>query len=540
MLDLFSQRMRSQYFFKDFSASIVVFLVALPLCMGVAMASGATVIQGILSGIIGGIVVGAISGSSVSVSGPAAGLIIVVETALADLDKITPGQAFGMFALAVFIAGLVQILLGILKLGSIADFIPVSVIKGMLAAIGIILILKEIPHLIGYDRDPIGEQEFLQKDGHNTFSELYFSLKNITPLAFIIGILGLVVQFIWEKPFVKKSWVSMIFPAPLIVVFLGVSFNEIAKHWYPDYAIVGAEHMVQVPVFSEDGSIIKAFNSLGSMLVMPKWSSFTEFGIWKVAFVIAIIASVESLLSLEAGDKLDKGSKDSAPNRELVAQGVGNVFAGLVGALPITAVIVRTSANIQAGAKSKLSAMMHGLWLLIFVLFAPTIINLIPLSALAAVLTYVGYKLAKPSLFKEQHARGNAALIPFVVTIIAILLTDLLIGVTIGLVLGFYFVLKTNFHRAFTVVHNENSTMIRFNSQATFLNKSLLKKHLLDLESSDSSVIFDLSNCTFIDNDITDIIADFVEHGKNIKLHVDFKYSNETQKNKFEKQLALN
>lgn len=531
--------MRTTYLFKDFSASLVVFLVALPLCMGVAMASGASVVQGILSGIIGGIIVGGISGSSISVSGPAAGLIIVVETALADLNKITPGEAFGMFALAVFIAGLIQVLLGVLKLGSIADFIPVSVIKGMLAAIGIILILKEVPHLIGYDRDPIGEQEFLQKDGHNTFSELYFSLKNITPLALIIGILGIVIQLIWEKSKIKQTWISMIIPAPLVVVLIAVILNELAKSFFVDYAIIGAEHMVQVPIFASDGSVFAAFNGLGDTFIFPKWSSFTEFEIWKIAFVIAIIASVESLLSLEAGDKLDKGSRDSHPNRELVAQGIGNVVAGIVGALPITAVIVRTSANIQAGAKTKLSTIFHGIWLLVFVLLAPHILNLIPLSALAAILTFVGYKLAKPSLFLEQKARGNAALIPFVVTIISILLTDLLIGVTIGLVLGFYFVLKTNFHRAFTVVHNENSTMIRFSTQATFMNKSLLKKYLLNIESSDTSVIFDLSNCNFIDNDITDLIADFIEHANNINIEVNFKYNNEAQKLKFEKQLAI-
>jgi MFS superfamily sulfate permease-like transporter len=512
---------------RDFSASIVVFLVALPLCMGVAIASGGTVIQGILAGVIGGIVVGLLSGSHVSVSGPAAGLIVIVETALNDLKVIDPVHYFSAFATAVLLAGIIQLILGAIKLGVIADFIPVSVIKGMLAAIGIIMILKQLPHVLGYDGNPFGDEGFLQKDGHNTFSEIIVALQDVLPLTVIIGVLGIAIQVIWEMPAIKKYKFTQLLPAPLLVVVFGVALNELSKHFFPDITIVG-KHMVSVPVFSEMGNIVGASKGLLNTINWPDLSFITNAVVLKAAVVIAIIASIESLLSLEAGDKIDPEKRVSPPNRELFAQGVGNILAGIFGAMPVTAVIVRTSANVNGGAKSRMSAVIHGIWLLLFVLALPVLINQIPNSALAAVLIFVGYKLAKPKLFKEQFKKGNTAFYPFVVTILAILLTDLLIGITIGMILGFYYVIKSNFHKSFSIVKDENNTMLRFHNQASFLNKSVLKEKLSQVQPNEYLLI-DFSNCTFIDSDICDILSDFKVHAKNANIQLEMKFLNDKQ-----------
>ena len=512
---------------KDIPASLVVFLVALPLCMGVAMASGGNVIQGILAGVIGGIVVGFISGSSVSVSGPAAGLITIVIAAISDLKVMSPEHYFGAFALTIFLAGIIQLLMGVLKLGVIADFIPVSVIKGMLAAIGMIMILKQIPHLVGYDKDAMGEEEFLQNDGHNTFSEIFFSFEQLSILALIVGFLGILIHIFWDTKFIKNNKIFSFIPASLVTVVCGVLINEITTSINPIYAIK-AEHMVRVPIFSSTGNISESFVGLFHSFTFPDFSFITSPLVWKIAVVIAIVASIESLLSLEAGDKIDPEKRTSPANREMYAQGVGNVIAGLVGALPVTAVIVRTSANVNAGSKTKMSTIFHGFWLLAFVLFAPQLINKIPLSALAAVLIFVGYKLAKPSLFIEQKKKGNIAFYPFVFTIIAILLTDLLIGITIGMLLGFYFVIKSNFHKSFIIVREENNVLVRFHHQATFLNKSVLKNKLTSIEHGDS-VLLDFTNCTFMDADIIDILNDFLIHSSINHIKVEMQFVSETQ-----------
>lgn len=513
---------------KNLSSSLVVFLVALPLCMGVAMASGASVIQGIMAGVIGGIVVGALSGSHVSVSGPAAGLIVIVEGAYKDLSAISTENVYAIFGLVVVLAGVFQLIIGTLKWGVIADFIPVSVVKGMLAAIGIMMILKQIPHLVGYDKVAFGDEEFIQKDGHNTLSELFYAFQKISPTAILIGILGLVIQFSWELPAIKKNQLFQWFPAPLIVVVMGVLVNQwMINYGEPSWEIK-AKHMVNVPILG-DGSILSSIQGLGSQFHSPYWSAIGEFMVWKLAFIIAIIASIETLLSLEAGDKIDPLKRLSPPNKELIAQGIGNTLAGFIGALPITAVIVRTSANVNAGATNKYSSIFHGLWLLVFVLFAPHLINLIPLSALAAILTFVGYKLAKPSLLKEQKARGMDALIPFVGTIIAILFTDLLIGIAIGLILGYYFVLKSNFHKTFSMVSSGNNLLLRFHNQVTFMNKSVLRKELVQIPEG-ASLILDFSNSTFIDNDITDVLNDFIEQSSTRNITVQSKFHNDKQR----------
>lgn len=519
--------MTKNYLSKDIPASLVVFLVALPLCMGVAMASGGNVIQGILAGVIGGIVVGFISGSQVSVSGPAAGLITIVIAALSDLKVLTPEHYLGAFALTIFLAGVIQLLMGVLKLGVIADFIPVAVIKGMLAAIGIIMILKQIPHLVGYDNDAMGEEEFLQNDGHNTFSEIFFSFEQLSMMALIVGTLGILIHLFWDTKFIKNNKLFSFIPASLVTVVCGVLINEIATNINPIYAIK-AEHMVRVPIFSSTGNVSELFVGLFHSFTFPDFSYINSSVVWKIAIVIAIVASIESLLSLEAGDKIDSEKRTSPANREMFAQGVGNVIAGLVGALPVTAVIVRTSANVNAGSKTKLSTIFHGFWLLVFVLFAPQLINKIPLSALASVLIFVGYKLAKPTLFFEQKKKGNIAFYPFVITIVAILLTDLLIGITIGMLIGFYFVIKSNFHKSFSIVREGNNVLVRFHHQATFLNKSVLKKKLISIEHGDS-VLLDFTNCTFMDADIIDILNDFLIHSSINHIKVEMQFVSETQ-----------
>ncbi|MFM1899380.1 MAG: hypothetical protein RL577_1620 [Bacteroidota bacterium] len=493
---------------SDIFSSLVVFLVALPLCMGIALASGGSVIQGILSGVIGGLVIGFFSGSHTSVSGPAAGLITIVDGAIRDLGSME------VFATALFVAGLMQLVFGLLRGGVLADFIPVSVIKGMLAAIGITLILKQMPHMVGYDADAFGEMEFAQLDGHNTFSELYYMLGAITPLAVIISLVGLGVQILWESPKVKQSsWLSLL-PAPLLAVVLGVLINEWALAWLNDWAIQG-EHMVNVPhLLSETGSSNKLW-------VSPDWSSFKRIEVYQVALVIAVIASIESLLSVEAGDKLDPHKRVSPPNRELFAQGLGNTVAGLLGALPVTAVIVRTSANISSGAATKKSAIFHAIWLLAFVAFAPDLINRIPLAALASVLVFVGYKLARPSLVQAQYQKGLSAFLPFVITIVAILLIDLLMGILIGLGVGFFFVLKTNYQKSFTKEISGSDVQFVFGQQASFINKAALKSSLNEV-ANHSHITMNFSNCHFVDADIVDIIVDFSEGAKErgISIHI--------------------
>ncbi len=522
---------------KDLPASLVVFLVALPLCMGVAMASGGNVIQGIMAGVIGGIVVGLISGSHVSVSGPAAGLITIVIAAFSDLKELSPQHYLEAFALVVLLSGVIQLLMGVLKLGVIADFIPVSVIKGMLAAIGIIMILKQIPHLVGYDKDAMGEESFIQNDGHNTFSEIFFSFEQLSLLAVIIGVTGLFIHFIWEMKWIKQNKVLNLIPASLITVLFGVSINTFALGYFPAMAIK-PEHMVSVPVFSETGNLSESFSGLFGSFYFPDFSFIGSPIVWKTAIVIAVVASIESLLSLEAGDKIDPEKRTSPTNRELFAQGIGNIVSGFVGGLPITAVIVRTSANVNAGSKTKFSAIFHGVWLLAFVLLAPKLINRIPLSALAAVLIFVGYKLAKPSLFKEQKQKGSNAFYPFVITLIAILFSDLLIGISIGLLVGFYFVIKSNFHKSFSVVSEGNSTLIRFHHQATFLNKSVLKSKLNKIASGDS-VLLDFSNCTFIDSDIVDILNDFMVQAAFNNIYVEMQFAGESQEKSILQSLII-
>jgi len=492
-------------FKSDFPASVVVFLVALPLCLGVALASGVPLFSGLIAGMVGGIVIGFLSGSQLSVSGPAAGLTAIVAVAILKLPS------FEAFLLAVVICGVLQIILGFIKAGVIGDYVPNCVIKGMLAAIGLILILKQFPHLIGYDADYTGDETFLQANNENTFSSIITALKSITLIALVIGVVGLAFQFIWEK-FVsnKKGFIKLI-PAPLVVVLLGIGINEMAKLYN---TALSTDHMVKLPVANNAGEFFSFFT-------FPNWASLTNPEVWIVAVTLALVASLETLLSIEAVDDLDPYQRVTNKERELKAQGVGNLISGLIGGLPITSVIVRSSANVNAGAKSKMSTVFHGMLLLLCVALIPNILNLIPNAALAAILIFTGYKLAKPALFKAFYKKGWDQFIPFIITIAAILFTDLLKGVIIGIGVGLIFVLRSNFKTAVFVVHDDLKYLFRLRKDVSFLNKPIIKNKLEDVPEN-AHVIIDITRADFIDKDIIEVIEDFMIHAplKNITVEI--------------------
>jgi MFS superfamily sulfate permease-like transporter len=492
---------------NDLPASIVVFLVALPLCLGVALASGAPLLSGIIAGIIGGLVVGAISESHASVSGPAAGLAAVVLSSITQL-----GGSFETFLLAVVLAGAIQLVAGIAKSGFIANYIPSNVIKGLLAAIGIILILKQIPHAVGFDRDTEDDFTFFQKDGENTFSELLNIFNFFSWGAIAVSAISLLILIYWDKTPLKKV---KVLPASLFVVVFGVVLNAVFQNLFPNIAIA-AEHLVNIP----------KFEGINSMITLPNFASIGNPKVWFVAFTIAIIASLETLLNLEAVENIDPRKRQASPNRELVAQGIGNILAGMVGGIPITSVIVRSSVNINAGAESKLSAILHGVFLLVSIVLLSPILNLIPLASLAAILIFTGYKLAKISLFKEMYSKGQDQFIPFIATILAIVFTDLLLGVLIGLAISIFYILKSNFLNPFVLqkeTMHENETMrLELPNQVSFLNKASIKDTLWSVPHN-SKVVIDATYSDFIDNDVLEIINDFkttVSKDKNIKLNI--------------------
>ena len=515
MTEYFGKNLKS-----DLPAGVVVALVALPLCLGIALASGAPLFSGIIAGIVGGLVVGVISGSQLSVSGPAAGLTVIV------LNSIDSLGTFESFILAVFLAGLIQFLLGTLKAGIVGHFFPSSVIKGMLSAIGLILILKQIPHALGDDRDYEGDESFYQPDGENTFTEIVMAFQNIDTGAFLICLSALGIMILWETPAMKKqSWIKIV-PGPLVAVLWGVTANTlIYKGLLPDMLLTG-KHMVSLPVS-------KDFTGFFSSLTFPDFSQFGNKDVYLTAATIAIIASLETLLSLDAVDKLDPIKRIAPANRELQAQGMGNMVSGLLGGLPVTAVIVRSTANVSSGAKTKVSAVFHGLLLAVSVIFFPHILNMIPLAALAAVLLMVGYKLTKPSLYASLYKKGIAQFAPYVITIAAILFTDLLIGITIGIVVGLFFVLKANMHQAITVIRdNENEVIIRLEKDVSFLNKAFLRRTLRDLPEN-CKVIFDETDSIFIDNDILETIEDFKSTAADKKIKMEIRQAQNTRNPKF-------
>jgi len=493
---------------KDLPASIVVFLVAVPLCLGIALASGAPLFAGLISGIVGGVFVGWLSGSHTSVSGPAAGLSAVV------LAEITNLGSFDTFLLAVVLAGVIQLVLGVLHAGFISDYVPTNVVKGLLAAIGIILILKQLPHAVGYDADIEGDFSFLQPDGLNTFSELVVMLNNFAPAAIIISLVSLGLLLGWDKTWLRKLPV----PSALAVVLVGVALNE--------WLFVGSNglrlsgnHLVNIPV-SDAGTLMGFVDNL----TFPNWSGLMNQGVYMAAVMIAVVATVETLVNLEAIDKLDPQRRHAPPNRELIAQGAGNILSGLLGGLPVTSVIVRSSANINAGAQSKASAILHGFMLLAFVVVAPGVLNLIPLASLAAILLVTGYKLASVRMFRDVYAKGMDQFIPFITTLVAIVFTDLLIGTLLGLACSVFFLLKANhansFHERHEIYPQGKLIRLKLSQEASFLNRGALLDRLAALPE-DSSVVLDATDTQYIDHDVLEIIREFNAVGaktKNIKL----------------------
>lgn len=490
----------------DLSASLVVFLVALPLCLGIGLASTGRpdlVFSGVIAGFVGGLVVGYLSGSPLGVSGPAAGLVMIVLTAMETLGS------FEALLLATFLAGFLQLIGGFLRAGIIGYYFPSSVIKGMLAAIGLTLILKEIPHALGYDKDYMGDMALSQPDGHNTFSEILYAFQAMSPTAIIISSVSLLLLIMFEKPFLTKFSIFKFLPGALFVVIIGILLNLLIGAIKPEWLLAG-EHLVQLPVADGPAEFISFFR-------LPDFSSFANPQVYVVAVTIALVASLETLLCVEATDKLDPYKRNTPTNRELKAQGVGNMVSGLIGGLPITQVIVRSSANINAGAKSKLSTIFHGATLLIAAYFIPRYLNLIPLASLAAILLMVGYKLSKLTLYRSMFRLGYEQFVPFMATIVGVLLTDLLKGIGIGMAVAIFFILRKNYKHSYHFKkekspQEEETIIIRLSEEVTFLNKASIQARLDDIPNH-SRVIIDGSNSIHIDHDVLEIIHDFKAHG---------------------------
>jgi carbonic anhydrase len=468
----------------DLVAGLVVFLVALPLCLGIALASGAPLFSGLLAGIIGGLVVGAISGSPSSVSGPAAGLTAIVATQIGVLGS------FEAFLLAVFIGGLLQIGLGLMKAGALSAFFPSSVIKGLLAAIGVILILKQIPHVFGHDADPEGDMSFVQPDHENTFSELALIAGDLHVGAAVIGLLSIAVLVLWGK---LKPLKNSIIPAPLVVVLLGVAMNLLFEK-------LGGRWLIEA-------------TELVGLLQMPDFYQLSNPAVYIAGVTIAIVASLETLLNLEAVDKLDPQQRVSPPSRELIAQGCGNVVAGLVGGIPVTSVIVRGSVNVASGGKTKLSTIFHGLLLLVSVVFLPVYLNMIPLAALAAILLVTGFKLASPKLFQQMWNEGRYQFAPFVVTLASIVLTDLLVGILIGLAVSVLFILnnlRCPIRRIVETHIGGEVTHIELANQVSFLNRAALDS-IFKSTPAGTQLLIDATDTDYIDPDVLSLIREFKE-----------------------------
>ena len=481
----------------DLPSSLVVFLVALPLCLGIALASGAPLFSGLIAGIIGGLIVAPLSGSPLGVSGPAAGLAVIVYGAIEELGS------YPTFLAAVVVAGVAQVLLGVLKAGVIGYYFPSSVIKGMLSGIGIIIFLKQIPHAAGYDANPEGDFSFIQQDGHNTFSEISYMLGNLSNTAMLISGLGLLILVLWEQKFIKNLSFSTIIQGPLVVVLMGIGVNVFFANY--EGLALNASQIVAIPV--NDG-----FSSFLTQFTTPDFKAFLNPSIYAIGVTMAVVASLETLLCVEATDKLDPYKRITPTNRELFAQGAGNIVSGFIGGLPITQVIVRSSANIQSGGRTKTSAFLHGALLLICAFSIPKLLNLIPLSALAAILLLVGYKLAKPSLVVNMWRRGRSEFIPFAITVLGIVFTDLLSGIALGLVVAVVFILWENFKipYKFDIKHYEKGEpiVISFSESVSFLNKASIQR-TLNTVPDDSKIILDASATLNMHLDVKEIIEEF-------------------------------
>lgn len=503
-----------KYIKNDLPSSVVVFFVALPLCLGIALASGAPLFSGVIAGIIGGIVVGSLSGSKIGVSGPAAGLAAIVLTAIGTLG------GYENFLVAVVLGGIIQLIFGFLKAGVIGYYFPSSVIKGMLTGIGIIIILKQIPHFFGYDADPEGDFAFKQMDGENSFSEIINTFNYIKPGSALIGFIGLGILLLWDKVLSKKGKIFQIIQGPLVAVAVGIIFYVITQS--NETLFISQSHLVSVPVPEDASSFLNQFS-------FPNFAAITNPEIWIVAFTIALVASLETLLCVEATDKLDPHKNVTPTNRELLAQGTGNILSGLVGGLPITQVIVRSSANIQSGGRTKLSAIIHGLLLLISVIIIPRLLNMIPLSVLAAILLIVGYKLAKPGLFKQMYHLGWKQWVPFSVTVFGIVFTDLLVGIGLGLGVGIIVILIKSYQNSHFLHIEDKSNgkhkiKMTLAEEVTFFNKGAILKEL-DSLPRDTYLELDVRKTRYLDNDIIEILEDFAFKAK--ERHIDIKLISE-------------
>lgn len=482
----------------DFPAGVVVFLVALPLCLGIALASNAPLFSGIIAGTVGGLVIAPLSGSALSVSGPAAGLAVIVAQGIA-----TAGD-FRAFLTAVVLAGVLQIVFALARGGGLADYIPNCVIKGMLAGIGVVIILKQIPHALGRDQDFTFTDtfSFLKFEESSTIGAIVAGVLSAQPTAVVITLLSLGILLAWEHPRLKQIPWLILLPGPLVVVVLGLLINETLR-WSGSQFYLRAEeaHLVALPVATDLKTFVAQFT-------FPDMAAIQRPEIIKLALTLGVVASLETLLSVEASDKMDPFKRISQPNRELFAQGVGNMVSGLIGGLPLTAVIVRTTANIYAGGRTRMSAFIHGVLLLFAVFLIPELLNRIPIASLAAILLLVGYKLAKPELFKGMYAQGYAQFAPFVVTVVAIVATDLLIGIGIGLVFGLFFVIRANYRSAVTLVNHEDAYLLRFNKDATFINKIELKRKLQSIPDG-ATLFIDGTRALYVDQDILDVVNEF-------------------------------
>ena len=495
---------------QDLPASIVVFFVAVPLCLGIALASGAPLFSGLISGIVGGIVVGFLSNSSLGVSGPAAGLAVIV------LNSIESLGSYEVFLVAVVIAGIIQIIMGALKGGVIGYYFPSSVIKGMLSGIGIIIVLKQIPHALGYDADYEGDLTFMQSDGQNTFSELFNMVDYISPGAILVSIISITILLFWDLYLTKKSKVFNIIQGPLVAVAAGIFYEILTSKYFTEFSI-NPDHLVSVPVAGNFSEFIGQFT-------LPEFSAIFSSDVFVVAITIAVVASLETLLSVEATDKLDPKKRITNTNTELYAQGIGNIVSGLIGGLPITQVIVRSSANIQSGGNSKLSAILHGIFLLICVSLIPFVLNMIPLAVLACILFMVGYKLAKPSLFLRMYRLGWSQFAPFIITILGIIFIDLLKGISLGVLVGVVILLRNSFKNSHFLhpvetddgIHKVKMTLAE---EVTFINKGAILKALSNLPPG-TFLTIDMSKSVKIDYDVLEIIDNFKASSESRKINV--------------------
>ena len=495
---------------SDLPSSIVVFFVALPLCLGIALASGAPLFSGLIAGIVGGIVVGSISGSSVGVSGPAAGLAAIVLTAIGTLGS------FENFLLAVVLGGAIQFVFGILRAGVIGYYFPSSVIKGMLTGIGIIIILKQIPYFFGYSSNFQENLGIFQLDGKSFFFEILNSINFISPGASIVAIIALAILLLWSEVLSSKGKIFQLVQGPLVAVLVGIIYfvcTEGSTLWG-----VSSHLLVSVPVPEDTASFLAQFS-------FPNFQAISNPQVWITAFTIALVASLETLLCVEATDKIDPLKRVTPTNKELLAQGIGNIFSGLIGGLPVTQVIVRSSANIQSGGKTKMSAIIHGFLLLISVILIPNLLNKIPLSVLASVLFIVGYKLAKPALFIEMYRLGWKQFTPFVVTVLGIVFTDLLIGIALGLSVGVVVILIKSFQNSHFLHIEDHSNGVHkikmtLAEEVTFFNKGAILKEL-DLLPANSCLELDVTKTRYLDNDIIEILEDFSE--KALRKQIDIK-----------------